>query len=92
MIMGDKVQTSWWRKEGHTLLPSDMKEALESYQPEVVVIGTGYAGMMKVPKATREYLETRGVRILIEKTKRACELFNELSKSKRTLAGLHLTC
>ena len=92
IIAGDAVQASWWRKEGHTLLPSDVKEALEKFEPEVIVIGTGYSGMMKVPKETKEYLEAKGAKILIERTQRACVLFNEFSKSKRTLAGLHLTC
>jgi hypothetical protein len=92
IIMGNKVQASWWRKEGHTLVPSDMEDALESFQPEVVIIGTGYMGMMTVPKETRKYLEAKGVEIFVERTKKACDLFNEWSKSKRTLAGLHLTC
>jgi hypothetical protein len=92
MIMGDKVQASWWREEGHRLVPSDMRGALESFQPEVVIIGTGYMGMMTVPKETRKYFEAKGVEVFVERTKRACDLFNERSKSKRVLAGFHLTC
>jgi hypothetical protein len=82
----------WWRKEGHTLLPSDLNEVLERFEPNPIVIETGYSGMMNVPKETEEYLKTKGAKILIERTRRACMLFNELSESKRTLAGLHLTC
>jgi hypothetical protein len=92
IIMGNKVQASWWRKEGHSLAPSDIEDALERFQPEVVIIGTGYTGMMTVSKETRKYLEAKGVSIFIERTKKACDLFNEWSKSKRTLAGFHLTC
>ncbi len=92
MILGDKVQASWWREEGHALQVSDMREALQSFEPEVVIIGTGYMGMMKVPKETTEYFQKKGIEILVERTKKACDLFNAMSKSKRSLAALHLTC
>ena len=92
IISGETIKANWWRKEGHTLQVSDLEDALETFAPEVVIIGTGYAGMMKVPKETRAYLQTKGIELLIEKTRNACDLFNSLSKSKRTLAGLHLTC
>ena len=92
IITGDKIQASWRRKEGHVLHASDMRAALEEFLPEVVVIGTGYAGMMKVPKETKDYLQTKGIELLVERTEKACGLFNTLSKSKRVLAALHLTC
>ena len=46
---------------------------------------------MEVPEETREYIRSKGVEIIVEKTKKACELFNEL-KNKRVVAALHLTC
>jgi len=92
IIVGDKVQSNWWRKHGHALEVSDLQEALSKFTPEAVIVGTGYFGMMRVPRETREYFETKGIQFLTEGTKKACELFNSLSKSKRTLAGLHLTC
>ena len=92
IIMGEKVQANWWRKEGHMLQVSDIKDALEEFAPEVVIIGTGYMGMMTVPKETAQYFRTKGIELVVEKTRKACDLFNILSKSKRTLAGLHLTC
>jgi len=49
-------------------------------------------GMMKVPKETAQYFQTKGIELHVKKTKEACGLFNALSKSKRVLAGLHLTC
>jgi hypothetical protein len=92
IIIGDKVQSNWWRKHGHALEVSDLQEALENFTPVTVIIGTGYFGMMRVPGKTRKYFEAKGIQFLTEETKKACELFNSLSKSKRTLAGLHLTC
>ena len=92
MIIGEKVEAGWWRKEGHALEVADIKDAIEQFAPEVVIIGTGHIGMMRVPKPTREYFESKGIEFLVERTKKACGLFNDLSKSRRTLAALHLTC
>lgn len=92
LILGERIKENWWRKEGHALHISDIKDAIEEFMPEVVVIGTGYMGMMKVSSETRLYYQRKGIELLVEKTKKACELVNTLSKSKRVLAGLHLTC
>lgn len=92
IVMGEKIKTGWRRKEGHLLHVSDVKDALEEYPPEVVVIGTGYSGMMKVPVETEQYLRTKGIELFVEKTQNAYRRFNTLSKSKRVLAALHLTC
>jgi len=92
LILGRRIEEKWWRKEGHALHISDIEGVVEEFAPEVVVIGTGYMGMMKVSSETRLYVQKKGIELLVEKTKQACELFNTLSKSKRVLAGLHLTC
>ena len=92
LILGERIKENWWRKEGHALHISDIEDAVEEFTPEVVIIGTGYMGMMKVPSETRSYLQDKGIELLVEKTRKACELVNILSKSKRLLTGLHLTC
>lgn len=92
LILGQKIKDNWWRKEGHVLHTSDIRDAVEEFTPEVVIIGTGYMGMMEVPRETRQYLQDKGIELLVEKTRKACELFNALSESKRVLACLHLTC
>ncbi len=92
LILGDKVQAEWWRKEGHTLHLTDIEKALDSFAPEMVIVGTGYMGMMRVPNETKRYLQNKGIELRVETTRKACELFNSLWKSKRVLAGFHLTC
>jgi hypothetical protein len=71
---------------------SGIKAPVEEFAPEVVVVGTGYVGMMKVSSETRLYVQKKGIELLVEKTREACGLVNDLSKSKRVLAGLHMTC
>lgn len=91
-IIGDKVQANWWRKAGHRLDRTDISDILEN-RPDVLVVGTGYAGRMRVPDVTREALESQGIRLQVEKTGSAVRVFNRLYKEGRKVAGaFHLTC
>ena len=92
MITGEKTIAGWIRKEGHLLQIADISQAIEESTPEVAIVGTGYDGMMGVPEETRLYFQRKGIELLVEKTRQACDLFNALSKTKRALAALHLTC
>ena len=91
IVFPDEIKSNWWRKEGHKLCPSDLKEVIEK-SPKVLVVGTGANGRMKVPEDTRDYLEEHGIEMIVEKTERACERYNELVKTENAAAALHLTC
>jgi len=60
--------------------------------PEVLVVGQGNPGLMAVPPETRKRFEAVGITVIVEPTPRACETYNRLRQSKRTVAALHLTC
>jgi len=91
IIFPDRVKAGWWRIEGHTLHTEDIEDVIGE-KPEILIIGTGYAGMMRVLAETTQRLKSEGIELIIEKTRRACETYNQLSKSKRVVAALHLTC
>ncbi len=91
IIYQNRVDSSWWRKEGHKLHIDDLKEVLEA-KPEILVVGTGAYGAMAVPYETEEYLKKRGIKLIAEKTKTACETFNRLADQGNVIAALHLTC
>ena len=91
IIFRDKVRTSWWRKEGHRLHVEDLKDVLEA-KPEVLVVGTGYSGLMTVPPETRKHVESEGIELITQKTAEACKIFNRIVKSRKAVAVLHLTC
>lgn len=91
IIYPDRVNASWWRKEGHNLHVEDLQDVIAT-QPNDIIIGTGALGAMKVPKETIAYLESKGISVHIEKTGKAVELFNILQKEKKVVAALHLTC
>ena len=91
IIFPDRIDGNWWRKEGHTLSVDDVKEIVEA-KPEVLVVATGYSGLMKVHPETEQYLRSSGIELIAAKTEKACQIYNELSKSRRVVAALHLTC
>lgn len=92
IVYPDRVKPNWWRREGHSLCLEDLEEVLRD-PPEVLVIGTGYVGLMKVPREVREKLEEMGIQVVVEKTGKAYRTFNKLlSEGRRVVAALHLTC
>jgi hypothetical protein len=91
LVFPNKIKTDWLRKEGHRLQIADLKEALEA-KPEVLVVGTGYSGLMAVPPETRSYIESKGIELILQKTAEACKTFNNLIESRTVVAALHLTC
>jgi len=92
IVTPERVVSSWWRKEGHSLGVADLGEAMAA-KPDVLVIGTGYYGRMDVPEETRHYLQTQGVQLREARTGDAVKEFNRLQKEyARVVAALHLTC
>ncbi len=92
IIIAEEIIPNWWRKEGHNLHLEDLHEVL-SHKPEILIIGTGFNGMMKVPKRIIQQLEESGLIIIVTKSKDAVNKFNELSNKKQKVAvALHLTC
>lgn len=91
IIFPDRVEDGWRRKEGHRLCIDDVKKIIEE-KPEVLVIGTGYYGLMKVLPETEERLSSEGIRLIAQGTREAYKTYNGLSKSKKVVAAFHLTC
>ena len=91
IIFPDRVEEGWWRKEGHRLFIDDIQEILKE-RPEILVVGTGYAGLMKIPPETEERLKSEGIQLIAENTRKACKTYNQLSKSRNVIAAFHLTC
>lgn len=92
IIMPDTVKHSWWRREGHNLCIEDLTDVIAA-KPDLLVIGTGYYGRMKVPADTKSYLASRGIEVRTAKTTKAVKEFNELQRGiGKVIAALHLTC
>jgi hypothetical protein len=91
IIFPDRVEDEWWRKDGHILHVADIESVVEE-KPEVLIVGTGKYGIMKVLSQTREYIESKGIELIVEPTEKACEIYNKISQAKKVVAALHLTC
>ena len=86
------VRSNWWRKEGHCLHISDLEDVLLEIQPEVLVIGKGSSGMMKVPNEFQKTLKAKNIEVIAENTNKAVQIYNELATKKRVVGAFHLTC
>ncbi len=92
IIYSDRVDASWRRKEGHRLHSEDIADALKEH-PDSLIIGTGYDGVMAVPKEVLAYIASQGIEARVERTTKAVELYNALQgKKERVIAALHITC
>ena len=91
IIFADHVKSDWWRIEGHKLHAEDLAEVFGE-KPEVLVVGTGCYGLMKVLPETESRLRTEGIRLIAEKTGKAYTTYNDLSRSGRVVGAFHLTC
>ncbi len=91
IIYPGRVNSSWWRKEGHYLQPEDLEEVVAA-KPTTVVIGTGASGVMQVPADTVKWLESKGIKVCVDRTTQAVEIYNKLEDNTAAVAALHLTC
>lgn len=91
IVYPDRVDASWWRKEGHYLQKPDLNDIVDA-RPDILIVGTGSYGVMKVPEDTIKFIESQGIEIHIEKTGNAVALFNRQSEDKKVIGAFHLTC
>ena len=102
IVFPERVIDDWWRKEGHRLRVEDLEEILEHKpKPEVLVVGTGYYGLVKVSPEVENTLKSHGIELVAQPTRKACQTFNKLLKrnllvsksSRKVIVGaFHLTC
>lgn len=92
IVYPDHVEEDWWRKEGHSLHREDVEDLLEN-PPEVLVVGTGAYGRLRVLPETKRAFENKRTEVKDQKTRRAIKIFNELvEEGENAVATLHLTC
>lgn len=91
IIYADRVQSPWVREEEHRPQIIEFADIVKA-APEVLVIGTGYAGVMSIADQVRNYLTSKGIDVRVEKTKAAAELYNSLVGKEKVIAVLHITC
>ena len=91
IILPDRIIDDWWRQQGHRLSVDDLREVMAA-DIDILVVGTGKLGAMKVPRETIEALAAENVEVRIAPTDQACEIFEQVCRQQPTAAALHLTC
>lgn len=91
IILPDKILSPWWRAKGHRIVMDDLSEVFD-YTFEILVIGTGYYGLVKIDGEVWEQAEKKDISIITAKTSKAVELFNKNHLTKKTIGAFHLTC
>ena len=91
IIFPDRVQDNWWRSKGHEICLEDITEIMNE-NPEVLIVGTGHSGLVTVLPQVQQEIEQRDIKLIVEPTHEACNIYNRLSPFRRVVAALHLTC
>lgn len=93
ILLGGDVIGPWWRQAGgHVYAARDFAELLAA-APDIVVLGTGYFGRVKVLEETLTAFANVGSEVVVERTGAAVEAFNRLGAEGHVVAAaLHLTC
>jgi hypothetical protein len=91
-IIHNEIVGNWWRREGHAVYVEDIDDILYS-KVEVLVVGTGAYGSMKVTEEAARAIKGRGIELVAVPTKEAVTIFNTLHGQGKKVAGaFHLTC
>jgi len=89
--LNEKV-SFWWREESHLFQKKDIESFLEK-KPEIIIFGTGKSGIARLSQELKDFLESLGIKIIVEPTEQAIESYNQAKKQdKKVIAFLHLTC
>jgi hypothetical protein len=65
-------------------------ELVVAEKPEVLIVGTGNYGLREVLSETREYIESKGIELIVEPTDKTCEIYNNISEDKKAVAAFTL--
>ena len=91
IILGDRIIENWRRERGHNISLDDIRLVID-YQPDILFVGTGEMGMMKVTNNFIEGLKKTGIsNVIIDKSDKIIKKFNDCETPKKALA-IHLTC
>jgi hypothetical protein len=101
IILPDRVIGGWWRQEGHALHPDDLTDVVDlsasaaapsGIRPQVLIVGQGAYGQMRVTPETQRALQAAGIELIAQPTEKACQTYNHLREQRTVAAALHLTC
>lgn len=88
----------WWdgkkdfREKEHTINYNEFLKLMQR-KPEIIVVGVGHSGGIKILPEVEQGAEDRGVEIFTEVSPKAAEMFNAfVADKKKVVAIIHTTC
>ena len=89
----------WRRRESHVIDVEDVTGAVKE-NPDTIIIGTGEAGLTKITGEAQNFIQKKGIKLIIDKTEEAIRTFNviieksqeEEGKPRKVIGLFHLTC
>jgi hypothetical protein len=89
----------WPKEENHLIGLEDVARAVAA-NPEVIIIGTGESGLAEVLGEVKDFLQNRGIKLIVDHTEQATKTFNiindesleEDGRQAKVIGLFHLTC
>ncbi len=93
LVHQNKV-SAWPQRKGHEASLEMIFHPIETLTIEILVIGAGTYGAFIVPVEVVNQLREKGIgTVIIEKTPKACQSYNNLNREGKNVALLaHATC
>lgn len=85
-IVGGKVRY-WERPENQNFDVKDLHDLIDSGS-EFFLIGTGAAGLLKVPDHVKRAITEKGIALFMGKTQDMVKRFNELDKDNKKVSAI----
>ena len=92
IIFPDHVRESWWRIQGHEVHADDLMEVLTRSDIDLIIIGQGDPGLVRIMPEARTAVESRGWELIVQPTTEAWKTYNAKSPSRKVVGAFHLTC
>jgi len=81
------------RRVGDHTIPARQMEYIVEKKPEIIIIGTGQFGVVRVPSESEKLAREQNIEVVKARTPQAIGIFNEAMKQgKRVSAIIHVTC
>jgi hypothetical protein len=92
IIDRENIIPGWFEgRSHHTIYKHELEKLLEG-DPEIIIIGNGQDGVLRVPADVEEAIKKKGIQLIVLETPEAIEEYNRLAEKKKVNALIHTTC
>ena len=79
------------REKSHLFSKKELMDLIMLKDPELVIVGTGTAGSVKIDPAAIEFAKSEGIRLLAFQNDKIVDEFDKHSRNKKVVAVIHIT-